>query len=585
VTVQLLFDVREPERHYVRVEQVFPATADAARTFRMAAWVPGSYKILDFGRNVQDVEAVVGGKQGRVTQVAKDAWTVAATAGKRVTLRFRAYCRELTDDKSHVSADHAHLMPATVAMYDAASRPQPHRVIVRSPRGWALWTGLETAALDGRLAVATDFDHLIDCPIEVGPPDDYFLDEFVVRGRPHRIVLWRPPTGMDEGRIRRDVRRIVATTCRLFGGAPYDHFTFIGHVAVEHGGGLEHRNSTVLGIDPLHLVWDEKVKQNFLPLVAHEFFHTWNIKRILPAAFQPYDLQAEQYTGLLWLFEGFTTYYEIVVLARAKCLDAKETGKLAAEMLKYYEMALGRRHRSVSDCSRLAWTLLYQPYEQNINRNVSYYTKGMFIALCLDAELRKRRVMRGLDAVMRHLWKQHGHGTGLDEGGFAAAVRDATGVDVAAKLRAWTDGTSELPIDAAFRALGWTVKREHTDDKRPLGLGVHFKSGQATIERIPEDSRAAGILHPGDEVVAVDGYKWQADRFSEWANAPRSAEGRGADGSGDGGPVEVTVFRDGMLRTFAVPLVTLPKDKITIDVRKGDATATRRRHAWSNGAV
>lgn len=574
MTVQVTYDVREPARHYVRVQQTFPATPDAERTFRMAAWVPGSYKILDFGRNVQDVEATVGDRTARVRQVGKDAWLVPNTAGKRVTVRFRAYCRELTDDKSHVSGEHAHLLPATVTLYDAASRREPHRVRVLRPRGWGLWTGLETAALDGHLAVADDYDHLIDCPIEAGPPADYFLDRFSVRGRPHRIVLWRPPPGMDGARIRRDMQRIVTTTCRLFGGAPYEHYTFFAHVAVEHGGGLEHRNSTVLGVDPLQLVSDEKIKQHFLPLVAHEFFHTWNVKRILPAVFQPYDLQQEQYTGLLWLFEGFTTYYEVVVLARAKCLDAKETGKLAAEMLKYYEMALGRRHRSVADCSRLAWVLLYQPYEQNINRNVSYYTKGMFIGWCLDAELRKRRVKDGLDTVMQHLWKQHGHGTGLDEDGFAAAVEASTGEDIAAKLRAWIDGTSELPIDAALRTLGWDVKREHSDDKKPLGLGVHFKSGSATIERIPEDSLAAGVLHPDDELVAVDGYKWKTERFSEWANARE-----------EGDEVHVTVFRDGMLRGFDVPLVTLPKDKITIEARKGDAAATRRRRAWSSQAL
>lgn len=566
-------DVTRPGTHLVDVTQTFPATDDAKRTFRMAAWVPGSYKIRDFGRHVQDISAEVDGKARRVEQTGKDAWTVAGTAGRSVTLHFRVYCRELTVDTSHVTNDHAHLFPATIALYDEASRTLPHKVEVPRPDGWRIYSGLETKAHDGRLRIAEDYDHLIDCPIEVGPPADYHVDSFSLRNKAHRIVIWKPPAGMDGERIRKDIRAVVDETCRLFGGAPYDHYTFLGHVAIDHGGGLEHRNSTVLGIDPLQLVSDEKIETRLLPLVCHEFFHTWNVKRILPKVFQPYDLQRESYTGLLWLFEGFTTYYELPILARAGVVDKKNWGKLAADMLKFYEMALGRNHRSVADCSRLTWTLLYQVNEHNINRNVSYYTKGLWIGLCLDAELRKRGVTDGLDLVMQKLWKDHAD-DGLDEDAFPALVEAATGQDVAALLRRWVDGTTELPIDRSLRLLGWDVKREHEDPEKPLGLGVHFKAGTSVIERIPEDSPAWHVLQPDDEIVAVDGYKWKPDRFSEWANT-RSAESK----------VDIAAFREGRLREMAVPLRTLPKEKVTITPRKGDAAATRRRRAWLGSTI
>ncbi len=568
MTVRVQFDVTDPGSHLVRVTQTMPATDDVRRTFRMAAWVPGSYKIRDFGRHVQELEAHAGDKRLRSEQTGKDAWTVHGCKGKPVTVTFRVYCRELTVDTSHVTNDHAHLFPATLVLYDQESRGRPHQATVKAPRGWTTFCGLESDAFDGKLGLADDYDHLIDCPIEVGPAADYKVLTFNARRKKHRLVFWHAPA-MDEARITKDVKAVVEATAKLFGGLPYDHYTFISHVAMDHGGGLEHRNSTVLGVDPLSLMVDEQIKQKFLPLVAHEFFHTWNVKRMLPQKFQPYDLQVEVYTELLWLFEGFTTYYELPLLARAGVVDDEAFGKIAAEMLQYYEMALGRHHRSVADCSRLTWSLLYQPHEHNINRNVSYYTKGLFVALCLDWHLRSQGVKEGLDVVMRHMWS---HDQTVPEGGFGDIVEAATGVDCKRLINQWTQGTTELPIDKAFRDLGWTVKREHKDPKKPVGLGVMFKQGTHTIERIPEDSPAGGVLQPDDELVAVDGYKWKGSRFAELANTKKPEDS-----------VSMTVFREGRLRRFDVPLREMAKDKVTISVRKGDAAATRRRKAWLSG--
>lgn len=568
MTVRVHFDVTAPGTHLVKVTQTFPATDESPRTFRMAAWVPGSYKIRDFGRHVQDVEATVAGKAKPVDQVGKDAWQVGGTAGKEVTLTFRVYCRELTVDTSHVTNDHAHLFPATLVLYDASSRGLKHEAAVAAPKGWRTYSGLESDAFDGKLEVADDYDHLIDCPIEIAPEADIKDLRFTVRRKKHRIVLWHAPGDMDGDRIVKDVRAIVDETAKLFGGLPYAHYTFLGHVAMEHGGGLEHRNSTVLGIDPLHLVVDDKIQRNFLPLVAHEFFHTWNVKRILPERFQPYDLQVEVYTELLWLFEGFTTYYEIPILARAGVVTEEAFAKFMAEMLQYYEMALGRHHRSVGDCSRLTWSLLYQNHEHNINRNVSYYTKGLWVGLCLDAHLRTHGVAEGLDVVMRELWKRHAE-VGLPEDGFADLVKEATGVDCTRLLGAWTRGTSELPIDKSLKALGWDLKRELKDPQKPLGLGVMFKPNSDVIERIPEDSACFDVLQPDDELVAVEGYKWKGPRFAELANTKQ-----------EGDTVAMTVFREGRLRQLEVPLRTMAKDKVSLRPRKGDAVATRRRKAW-----
>lgn len=574
-TVQVTFDVRRPQAHLVHVTQRFPAAPEATRHFRMPAWIPGSYKIRDFGRHVQDLTAHVGGKPAQVEQLGKDEWAVAGAAGRAVELRFSAYARELTVDTSHVTADHAHLFPGTLALYDARSRGLPHKVALRLPAGWRAWSGLETAAHTGQLEVAQDYDHLVDCPIECGPPASYHVGTFRVRGVRHRHVVWQPPRNVDWPRIHRDMAAVCREAAKVWGEVPFRHYTFVTHVAQEYGGGLEHRNSTVLGADPSHLASDEKVQTRFLPLVAHEYFHAWNVKRVLPAAFQPYDLQRESYTGLLWLFEGFTSYYELPILHRAKLVGADGFGKMVGEDLEMYEKALGRRRTSVAQASRLAWTLLYQPHEHNVNRNVSYYAKGMWVGLCLDAELRRRGVPGGLDAVMRHLWRKHGRtGMGLTEDAFPDVVAQATGLDLRAKLGHWIHGTQELPIDQALRTLGWTVRRERKDPKARLGLGVEFKppaqaGGAAAIARIWEDMPSYQVLQPDDELVAAEGYKWRPEQFRDQANARKA-----------GDEVEVTVFREGRLRTLRVPLAELPPDKLVVAPRKGDAAATRRRKAW-----
>ncbi len=568
--VHVRFDVRNPETHLVRVTQRFPAVPGRDRSLRMPAWVPGSYKIRDFGRHVQDLTARVAGKKMKVTQPGKDEWVIHDADGRAIEVTFDVYGRELTVDTSHVTADHAHLFPATLLLYDAHSRGLPHKVELLAPRGWRLWSGLETGALRGDLEVADSLDHLMDCPMELGPPADYEVRRFKLRGTTHRHVVWRAPSSVNWGRIDRDMRATCEQVAKVWGEIPYKHYTFITHVASDYGGGLEHRNSTVLGADPAHFQNDEKIQTRLLPLVAHEFFHTWNVKRILPAAFQPYDLQTESYTDLLWLFEGFTSYYELPTLYRAKVVGDDEFAKMVGEDLEMYHKARGRKRISVSQASRLTWTLLYQPHEHNVNRNVSYYTKGMWVGLCLDAELRKRGTKDGLDAVMKHIWRKHGRtGMGVTDDAFPDLVEQATGTNLRTKIDAWTHGTEELPIDKALRTLGWDLKMEWKDPKRTKGLGVEFKPGGSTIARIWDDVPAYNVLQPDDEILAAQSYKWKADHFHDQVAQMKV-----------GDAVEVVVFREGRIRHFKVPLVELPKDKFTVKKRKKDAAGTRRRKAW-----
>jgi predicted metalloprotease with PDZ domain len=565
--VQATLDVRRPETHLVRVTQRLPGIPGRDRTLWMPNWVPGSYKIRDFGRHVQDLSAKAGGRHLPIEQPTKDAWVLKGANGRAVEVTFDVYCRELTVDTSHVTSDHAHLFLPTLLLYDGPSRRLPHAVRLRMPRGWRAWSGLEGGRLDGTLDTADSYDALVDHPIECGPPAAYHVGRFKVRGVTHRHVVWNPPRGVDWARLERSMAAVCREAARVFGEVPYRHYTFLTHVAAEHGGGLEHRNSTVLGADPAHLQNAEKVQTRYLPLVAHEFFHTWNVKRILPAAFQPYDLQKEVYTDLLWLFEGFTSYYELPLLYRAKVCGDDEFGKMMGEDLEMYHKALGRRRITVSQASRLTWTLLYQPHEHNVNRNVSYYAKGMWVGLCLEAELRRRSGGRvGVDAVMRHAWRKHGRtGVGVTDDAFPDLVEQATGFNLRALLQEWTRGTDELPIERALKALGIDLKRDWKEPRKNKGLGIEFKPGTETIARIWEDVPAFRILQPDDEILAAAGYKWRAEHFHDQVANMKA-----------GDAVEVVAFREGRIRHFQVPLVELPKDKFAVSLaKKGRGKALR----------
>lgn len=540
-TVRYTLSMPDPNSHLLHVKMELKGAPGASTDFVMPAWTPGSYKLRDFAKNVQDFTA--GRHEWR--KVDKSRWRVAA--GGDVAVEYDVWAFELSVQTSHLDADHAFINGASVFLYADGHKDAPVTVDVKAPRGWKIATGLERRGL--RLSAPT-YDLLVDCPIEIGT---FVQRTFKVRGVPHHLVI-HGEGNYDEKRMVDDVRRIVETEVKILRHIPYDHYTFLLHNTTEYrGGGLEHLNSTALQYAPTGYRPREKY-ENFLELVAHEFFHLWNVKRIHPDMLGPFDYEREVYTTLLWVMEGFTSYYDTLVPCRAKLWTPEKYFKKMADRIQKFEEKPGRKRQSLSASSFDTWIKLYQPNENSANCQMSYYEKGELVGMCLDLEIRRRTENRkSLDDVMRLLYAEYGRkGKGFPEGEFKKACERIAG-NLDRFFADLVDGTGDVLWNKYLAAAGVRLEREpkrpeEGEPARPakawIGVGTAKAGGVLSISSVVEGSPAwkAG-LSAKDELVALDGAKVPAEEFE-----------KRLDDYSPGDRVRFTVFRSGFLRDVAVTL-------------------------------
>lgn len=551
--VHYTLSMPDPNSHLFHVKMELRGAPGTSVDFVMPAWTPGSYKVRDFAKNVQDFSA--GKSSWR--KVDKSRWRVAA--GGDLTIEYDVWAFELSVQTSHLDADHAFINGASVFMYADGHKDAPLTIDVRAPRGWRIATGLDRT---GSRLRAPNYDLLVDCPIEIGT---FKQRTFKVRGVPHHLVI-HGDGNYDEDRMVDDVRRIVETEVKILRDIPYEHYTFLLHNTTEYrGGGLEHLNSTALQYPPTGYRPREKY-ENFLELVAHEFFHLWNVKRIHPDMLGPFDYEREVYTTLLWVMEGFTSYYDTLVPCRAKLWSPEKYFKKMADRIQKFEEKPGRRRQSLSESSFDTWIKLYQPNENAGNCQMSYYEKGELVGMCLDLEIRRRTDnAKSLDDVMRLLYAEYGKaGKGFPEGEFKKTCERIAG-NLDRFFEDLVDGTKDIPWNKYLAAAG--VKLEQ-DPKRPeegeparpakawIGVGTTKTGGVLSLSSVVEGSPAwkAG-LSAKDELVAIDGAKVTADEFE-----------KRLDDYAPGDRAKFTIFRSGFLRD--VPVTFGGKDNVTWVIRK-----------------
>lgn len=586
----------EPHTHLFHVEaSVDRPGADVELVFPV--WTPGSYLVREYARHLEALRAEDGG--GRplpLERLDKHRLRVRAGGAARVTLRYRVYANELTVRTCHLDGTHGYLNGAAVFPYVRGREEEPHVLEVVAPPGWrvasALPRGTDREAssaprAQGERAVeltARDYDELADSPVEIGT---HRTLTFTALGKPHEIAVWGRGN-LDEPRLAEDARKIVEALGGLMGGLPYERYLFILHLTDKRRGGLEHASSTTLNVQRGGF-FPRQAYEETLGLLAHEFFHVWNAKRLKPAAFVPYDYAREQYTRLLWWFEGATSYYELVALARAGILTPARRLEALGKALTSLERTPGARKMSLEEASFLAWVKHYRPDENSPNSAISYYLKGELVALALDLAL--RRAGHSLDEVLKALYARYAGGEGgMPEDAVERAVADLLGADGA---RAFFDrhvrGTE--PLDLDLDAVGVTVRRRPAqsfddkggsparsdDGKPPAGfLGVDLAPGpKLVVQSVREGSPAhAAGLYAEDELVAEDGFR--VDRAALWE---RLCE-RGA-----GGKLTLTVFRRDELVSVTVTLGTAPEDTIWLEPAAGATPAQRAAfEAWSGGS-
>ena len=587
----------DPFAHLFEVELTIAEPDPNGQRVALPAWIPGSYMIREFARHIVSIEGRSAARSIALTKLDKHSWRARRCTGPLVLL-YRVYAWDLSVRGAHLDASHGFFNGTSVFLSVVGQEDRRCEVDLLPPpagfaSGWKVATTLPRAGAAeygfGKYAAA-DYDELIDHPVEMG---HFTLASFKAAGARHDIAI----TGRhdaDSARLTADLSRVCAYQARLFeprgGRAPFDRYVFQLMAVGDGYGGLEHRASTALIARRSDLPWvgmtgTPEGYRRLLGLCSHEYFHAWHVKRIKPAGFVHHDLRSESYTRLLWVFEGFTSYYDDLMLRRAGVIPPGDYLDALAGTISSVMRAPGRRVQSVAQSSFDAWIKYYRQDENSPNAIVSYYAKGALVALALDLTIRTGTGgKRSLDDLMRLLWTRYGKhfysadgrisatAQGVAEDGLPALILEATGLDLSSPLRQWVDGTGELPLARVLEAMGVSLTLRRADHAgAALGLRVAESGSRLKIHTVYSDSAAqrAGVS-AGDEVVAIDGLR--AD-----VAALKSAIARKRRGA----RLELHAFRRDELMRFEIEIGEVPESEARLVLSPATrASVTKLRNSW-----
>ncbi len=400
-TINYTVSMSKPATHLLEVEMHLNwATMPDQPELKMPVWTPGSYLIREYARHVESFTAKdAGGADLTWRKTNKNTWQIDAKGTKEIVVRYNVYANELTVRTNELNDEHAFFNNAALLMYPKDNLNVASTVKVVPFGNWKVATGLPKVEGEANTFRAENFDILYDSPFEVS---DYKEISFNVQGKPHRFVM-SGDGNYDLPKLAADTTKIIEQAFKIFGELPYNDYTFI--VNTRGGGGLEHLNSTALQFPRLNFA---SKHNNFLSLVAHEYFHLWNVKRIKPDALGPFDYENENYTRLLWFAEGGTAYYESVLMRRADLITADEFISGREEQILSLQNRPGRFETSLEDASFNAWIKYYRPDENAVNNQISYYDKGELVNFLLDIEIRQAsNGAKSLDDVLRYLYAEY----------------------------------------------------------------------------------------------------------------------------------------------------------------------------------
>ncbi len=592
--VRYRVDLADPRGHYIDVSCEIDRPSAAGQRLALPAWIPGSYMIREFARNIVAIDVSSGGRAVDLVKLDKHSWQAAPCNG-RLTVRYRVYAWDPSVRAAHFDEGHAFFNGTSVFLRALEFEGEAHDVALAAPQGaayrdWRVATSLPARDVDARgfgHYRAADYDALIDHPVEMGR---FRLERFDAAGVPHEIAYTGVVPHFDAARVNRDLATLCAAQIRFFGGggrkvsagAPFDRYVFLTNVAGEGYGGLEHRASTALLCSRDALPAEGATERSaayrtFLGLASHEYFHSWNVKRIKPAAFAPYDLDRENHTALLWIFEGFTSYYDDLFLVRTGLIDETQYLEALVTTVDQVLSGHGRTLQSVAESSFDAWTKYYRSDENTPNAVVSYYRKGSLIALCLDLLIRREsRDRRSLDDAMLLLWTRYGKDfypegrRGLGEDEFPDIVFEATGVDVREPVSAWAYGTTELPLADLLSDMGLRLRRLRRPGQPSLGARLATTNGELRVAQV-EDGGAAhrAGLSAGDVLIAFDGLRVAPGKLDALLSRYRPGDG-----------ISIAAFRGDVLHARMLTLDPPPfKSLLEAEVKPRKA-ALERRAAW-----
>ncbi len=559
--------------------------------FWLPVWIPGSYLVREFARHVLSVAAHCHDQAVAVRKVAKNRWRAAPCKGT-LQLSWTVYARDASVRTAYLDNTRGFFNPSSLLLAAAGREAGPHRVRIMPPKSqpaWSVATTLPAVQVDKRgfgLYQASDYDRLVDHPVEMG---HLLRLQFRAHGTPHEMVIAhadRLAGEVDTRTLQADLQRICEAEIALFEpqrpSAPFKRYTFLVAPTASGYGGLEHADCTALicAESDLPHAGDSTSRsagyRQFLGLCSHEYFHAWNVKRIRPQALTPYDLERENLTGLLWLFEGFTSYYDDLILLRAGLLTPQQYLDLLARAINAVQATPGRLVQSLAEASFDAWIKFYRPDENTANVTISYYTLGGLFALTLDLTLRHRSKTT-LDDVMRLLWQRYGRddaplrSQGVPEDALPDLVREVSSLDLRGLFNRHVEGCEELPLKRLLTTFGVRWSQGAPDALNALGLRLDDVQGWPQVRQVLAGGWAehAGLA-PGDTLLAINGQRASPEQLKRLHARARADE-----------VWQVHAMRDACLLTLQAPLPAPVPGPVTLELApKPLAEALSRRRHW-----
>ncbi len=532
----------QPASHLFEVTLQVSNWQSATLDLKMPVWTPGSYLVREYARHLQDFTAT--GSKGNLAhqKLGKNYWQVATDSVTEIKVSYRVYANDLTVRTNHLDTTHGYFNGAALFFFVPGLEQQPIRVKIIPPHlDWQVTTTLPKVSGEANTFLAQDFDTLVDTPIEVGTQQVF---EFEVLGKPHSLAIWSQGNAKPE-QIIADTTKIIEAEAKMFGGLPYEQYLFLLHLSGSGYGGLEHKDCCTLNY-PRFGFRDREKYERFIQLVAHEFFHLWNVKRIRPQALETFDYEAENYTTSLWFCEGTTSYYDILIPLRAGIYNRKTCLKNLSKDISKYLNTIGRTVQPLGESSYDAWIKLYRRDAYSDNNQISYYLKGQLVSLLLDLLIRaKHHNKRSLDDVMGLMWSRFGQEeVGFSETQLRDTIAEVAEVNLNDFFLRYIETTEELPFNDYLEPFGLHLKAVTEPDIPYLGIKVQSENNREVIKFVAAESPAAlGGIDANDELLAIDGIKVNAKSLNERLKDYR-----------EGDTIQVTVFHKDELKTLPVTL-------------------------------
>jgi len=494
----------------------------ALQRVSLPVWIVGSYMVREFSKQLMGISALQGKRNIAVSQLDKNSWQIDCDTSQPITLHYQVHAHDNSVRTAWLNTQRGFFNATSLCLQVDGQHSATHILDVQPPKhasDWKVATGLTPVKVDRKgfgAYSAPNYDVLADTPVEMGA---FWSGHFKAMGVEHQFVVAGAPPTLDGERLLKDAQTICETICSFWHGnkrskIPFERYVFMLNAVGEGYGGLEHHNSTALicqRSDLPRLSSDTVTKPGdgyttLLGLISHEYFHTWNVKRLRPAEFTHYNYAEENYTELLWFFEGFTSYFDDKLLRRSGLIDDAQYLRLLNKTINQVLQTPGRKVHTVAQSSFEAWTKYYLQDANSPNLTVSYYTKGALVALCLDLSLRQHGVRNHsvtLDDVMRGLWKRCKAGP-MQEADLLEVLKELTGRSWRSELSAWVHSTRELPLEKVLTAHGVTIHHDPAQLAQTLGLRVLEERG-VLIKQVLNDSpaHAAGFA-PADEWLGVE---------------------------------------------------------------------------------